>query len=185
MKYSRIFFRLIVPVVAVVGIGVIGWQYFNRDSVFQNAESSSRPQVKVVEEVRIQVIPLKTKTDKEFVFRLRLDSTQNQDVLTMSIPKVVILTTSSGEVRSPVKWQVIKKTEYSLEGTLHFQGFSQSVDQFELDLFLVQEIRFNWQLKEGSFRKAQYFEAVEPPADDETQPIPTSVDFSQNAASVE
>lgn len=96
---------------------------------------------------KIDIQPISWIENQMLRFRLSINSTQNPNLLSQDMSQIIILDIGEGAPPlSPVSWEVINQTNYSIEGDVVF-SIEQLPKQLKFSIFVPDEVDYTWQLK--------------------------------------
>jgi hypothetical protein len=104
-----------------------------------------KTQEQVENYVKIAVQPIINSKKNKVVFKLNLESYQNQKFLENDLTETTLLVDDLGNPFKALEWKVETKSEYKTTGDLCFD-FDKQAKQIKLSFFDLKEIVFKWDL---------------------------------------
>ena len=84
----------------------------------------------------------------ELVFNITAETTQNPVFLNTPLDQISYVSIGD-ETLTPVAWQVIDKTDYTLTGVLHMPALAQAPMTLGLVLYTNESVSFSWERTPG------------------------------------
>lgn len=95
--------------------------------------------------LRIEVTPVKWDQNQELIFYIRLESTQNPDILDLDKTDMALLTDDQGNLYKPTMWKQDKSGPYERSGFITFR-LPSLPKRIQLTIFELTDRKWTWNL---------------------------------------
>ncbi len=145
MKLNRK--KTFIAVLVILIAAQAGYRFFvSSKKVADGGTLNLEKKVSVANEIKIQAKPVTFLPEKEMVFLVSIDSSQNKDFLEMDLMDVALLQDQDGRPYAPISWKVDLSTEQSRTGHLIFKAPPKETQSIQLIFFEAEERPFRWEM---------------------------------------
>jgi hypothetical protein len=142
-KFRRSIFYCLAGLLSVLIILPIALKFRATKSPIINLEKK----VLIENLIKIEAQPIRYNAGESIVFKIKLESFENADLLALSPLDIALLQDDEGTPYLPIEWEIQSKNEHKIGGTLTFPADFKKPATIKLSMYEHKDTYLEWTIQ--------------------------------------